>query len=311
MKYKIRLPPRDFERFCNSTGPVPGPTISTASAYHYLRNEPWIEFGDMSLRQCKSDGVVPWFRQEIPNDSDVGQGFMAGPNTVFFDSSNRAQSREVINNPYIIGLSVLNGSDLQGVRQLTDARFRGQAFRVRHFLRPTVYDKSFFAGRQSRKLLIYIKGNINPALIAKYYTSSLILYYGFYSHEVLLRAAETCCVCLYVSHWESFGNAAQEIIACGCPVIAVESGVQRGNALEGRMVRYIGERGFRGTDNEIKANGIVPIGGDLDEVDEAIEECCSWDRQTVYEASREFNDPRLILQLYRDAFSRAIDEWQY
>lgn len=310
MTFRVRLPSLDFEARLSSASLVPGPTISTASAYHYLKDEDWIEFGDMNVAQCRRDGVVPWFRGGYPEQNEPGLPFLAGPNTVFQDSSNRIKCRDVLNNPNIIGLSVLNDADFEAARRLADNRFRGRLFRLRHFLRAAVYERPFNPKPPERQLLIYIKGNINPAVITKYFSSSLILYYGFHTWETLLAAAETSRACLYVRNFESYGNAAQEIMACGCPIITTESAILKGNALEGRMLKYIGARGFQGADLDIQNSGREVIGSDLQELSRAIDECSGWNRREVYQASREFNDPKAIAALHKRELGSALADWK-
>jgi glycosyltransferase involved in cell wall biosynthesis len=164
--------------------------------------------------------------------------------------------------------------------------------RVRHFLRPHIYDQSLYTGDQNWDVLFLVKGNINQDIkfiLNKNKIKWTSLVNPWWQPEELEYKAKRSKVCIVGSQWDTWGLAAHEINAFGCPLIAAENGMMAGNMSEGMGIYLDKEKNKK------------VIGADLDEIFSAIENLKKWSRKDVRISSLDFQDPKKLTEMYKNS----------
>lgn len=307
--------PVDSEAILADRSVRAGPPIASASDYFYLRDEDYLEPGDLTdLAAIKERKLVAWSRgvnMDVVKAEDAGVPCILGPDYVFSNSFDREPQRDVFARTNVASVLVLNHSDYMAAQSFKAAQYRGTIGRVRHFLRPELYARPFFTGDRPYDVLVFIRSVLRRSYVEGLADRGVRVEYiqnGSFVLDELIYKAERAKLCIYDAQWESYGLAAQEIMACGCPLICNRNGIQEGNLIEGRMGFYVnnGLPHYDGTPASMARNAGVVMADDPVEMDRAVEVVSGWSNKDVYEASREFNDPVAVKRIYRNAIFGAL-----
>ena len=162
------------------------------------------------------------------------------PNSVFFDSGCRWKNAAYFRSPWVYSILLLNDEDSNAAWQLTNSRFRGAISRVRHFLRPPIYDASFYDGPQQWDVFLFCKSrDFNMDAITRRWPRFTTVQNGYFTYEELRYKAQRSRFCIVGSSWDSYGVAAHEIMAEGCPALVCDPGTLPGNVDVGRQALYL------------------------------------------------------------------------
>jgi hypothetical protein len=209
-------PPPGFNDYC-------GPDVSQASWCHFLNGTDWFEVKQTSIQQCIEDDVIPCMvggDNELIECSRMEWPIAFLPNSVFYDSGSRWKNAAYFRSPWVYSILLLNDEDLNAGWQLTTSKFRGAISRVRHFLRPTIYDASFYDGPQLWDVFLFYKSrDFNMDAIAERWPRFTTVQNGYFTYEELRYKAQRSRFCIIGSSWDTYGVAAHEIMAEGCPAL--------------------------------------------------------------------------------------------
>lgn len=277
-----------------------GPGIGHKNDLFFLSKEDWLEVKVSSPEECKRDGVIYWQRgffsfehlQKLITDQIH---ICLGPNSIFGGNVQEYKDKDskYIENPYIDNILVLTNEHKILANELCENKNNANKIkRVRHFLRPHMYETEFYSGAQKWDVLFLVKGNINQDIkfiLNQNQIKWTSLVNPWWQPEELEYKAKLSKVCIVVSQWDTWGLAAHEINAFGCPLIAAEHGMMAGNMSDG-MGLYLDKN---------KNKNI--IGGDIDEIFNAIETVKKWSRKDVRLAALDFQNPAKLTQMYKEA----------
>lgn len=277
-----------------------GPGIGHKNDLFFLSKEDWLEIKVSSPQDCKRDNVVCWqrgfFSFEQLQRLNTDECYVClGPNSIFGGNDRDYKDRDskYIENFYVNSILVLTDEHKKLANQLCDNKYCVKKIkRVRHFLRPHIYKEPFYAGEQEWDVLFLVKGNINQDIkyiLNKNHIKWTSLVNPWWQPEELEYKAKKSKVCIVGSQWDTWGLAAHEINAFGCPLIAAEHGMMAGNMSDGMGIFLDKEKNKQ------------VIGADLDEVFSALEKVKQWSRKDVRLASLDFHDPIKLIQMYKDA----------
>lgn len=284
----ISDPPTDREDWS-------GPGVSRFSWCHGLKDCDWFEIRNSSLAQCIADDVVPCVSGgsfgTLKQCEEKQWPLCIFPNTAFNDSGSRWKDAAYFLSPWTQSLLLLNDEDLNPAWQLTNDKFRGAIARVRHFLRPHVYESDLYVGPQRWDVLFYLKSkDCHLEHVRRLWPNMTMLQNGFFTYEELRYKAQRSRFCIVGSSWDSYGLALHEIAAEGCPVLTCDPGTLPGNFAEGKQGLYL-----RNEPNP------TLMGSDLKELAAAGETVLSWKRRDVREATLAFADPALLRPQWKAA----------
>jgi len=271
-----------------------GPLVSRLTWCHWLKSCDWFEIQASTLDECIRDDVLPCVDGEVDLLRECERRkwpvcFL--PNTVFFDSSNRWRDAAYFQSPWTYSILLLNDEDRNAAWQLTNQSFRGAISRVRHFLRPSIFTHRMYAGPFRWDVLLYLKSrDFQMQNVAARWPNYTMIQNGYYTYEELRYKAQRSRFCIIGSCWDSYGVAAQEIMAEGCPALVCDPGTLPGNCLTGQQAIYLQNRPQP-----------TLMGSDADELERAAREVLSWDRRQVREATLRFADPNVLREQWRQA----------
>lgn len=300
-RFSKKRPFRHVIPFPDGVVDYSGPPVSQWAWCHALKDTDWFETRPSTLEQCIADDVIPC----VVGGPDFLKRCEAAewpvsflPNTVFYDSGARWKNFNFFQSPWTYSVLMLNDEDLNAAWQLTNSSFRGAISRVRHFLRPSIYQSDFYDGRKLWDVLLYFKSrDFNMSHISARWPNFTSLQNGYYTYEELRYKAQRSRFCIIGSCWDSYGVAAQEIMAEGCPALVCDPGSLPGNSWIGRQSLNL----------ENRPNPTI-MGSDPVELDRAVEEILSWRREDVREATLRFADPQILREQWRQALYGDLPE---
>jgi hypothetical protein len=271
-----------------------GPDVSQTSWCHFLNGTDWFEVKQTSIQQCIDDDVIPCMvggDNELIECNRLEWPIAFLPNSVFFDSGSRWKNSAYFRSPWVYSILLLNDEDLNAGWQLTNSKFRGAISRVRHFLRPTIYDAAFYDGPQLWDVFLFYKSrDFNMDAIAQRWPRFTTVQNGYFTYEELRYKAQRSRFCIVGSAWDTYGVAAHEIMAEGCPALVCDPGTLPGNVDIGRQALYL--------KNEPDPQR---MGSDVRELEAAACEVLKWNRRDVREATLQWADPAVLREQWRQA----------
>ncbi len=113
---------------------------------------------------------------------------------------------------------------------------------------------------------------------------------GYFTYEELRYKAQRSRFCIVGSSWDTYGVAAHEIMAEGCPALVCDPGALPGNVDVGRQALYLKNEPNTGI-----------MGSDVSELEIAARELLTWDRREVRDATLKFADPTVLREQWRQA----------
>ena len=261
-----------------------GPGIADTNDVYFLKDEPWLEIKLTSIEQCKKDGVIPWVRSAAGGArleaERLEYPIILGPNVCFYDSNNPSINLPDLTSPYVHKLLMLD--DINTAQAIALSTNPNNIRQVRHFMRPDLYEEPYFY-KHKWDLFCSIKTGLKAQIVHAYQNHTAI-HNGFYTFEELKYKAQHSKVCIHACHYETYGLTVHEISLLGCPIIYDNRGV--------KYKDFPKELGVEVSNVEM---------ADVEELKEAVEKAASMDRKKVWEASREYQDPKKLLNIYRKA----------
>lgn len=272
-----------------------GPGVSKYAWCHGLRGCDWFEVRHASLAQCIADDVIPCVSGTsfnlLKECEEKEWPLCLFPNCAFGNSTSRWKEAAYCLSPWTYSFLLLNDEDLNVAWQLTNDKFRGAISRVRHFLRPQIYESNLYEGPQRWDVLFYMKSrDCHLENVRRLWPNMTMLQNGYFTYEELRYKAQRSRFCILGSSWDTYGLALHEIAAEGCPVLTCDPGTLPGNFAEGKQGLYL-----RNEPN------VYHMGSDLNELATAAEEVLSWKRRDIRDATLAFSDPSLLKEQWKDA----------
>lgn len=278
-----------------------GPAVSKHAWCHALKSCDWFEVRASSVRDCIKDDVIPCISGgggRLKECAELEWPICFTPNTVFYDSGSRWKNADYFRSPWTYSILLLNDEDLNVAWQLTDAQFRGAIARVRHFLRPSIYESDFYSGPQRWDVFLYFKSrDFHLENICRRWPNFTSVQNGYFTYEELKYKAQRSRFCIVGSCWDSYGVALHEIAAEGCPVLTCDPGTLPGNFWEGRQGLYLKN-----------APNVTQMGSDASELQTAAETILSWSRREIREATLAFADRDVLREQWRQALYGELPE---
>tara|TARA_Y100000310_G_scaffold345515_1_gene465849 strand:+ start:187 stop:1086 length:900 start_codon:yes stop_codon:yes gene_type:complete len=271
-----------------------GPGIGNLNDLYYLNEEEWLEIKHTSIEECTQDDVMPWYRGNFNVDSlpKVNNNkIILGPNTIFTGMPNTEETfeRPLLESDHIKSIMVLNDTHISYAAKINPDETAKKVRKVRHFMRPIIYNTPLYTGKMIWDVLFLIKGNVRQELKLKF-KKWTALFNMWFQYDELIYKAQRSKVCIVGSQWDTYGLAAHEINCYGCPLVVSEDGMMKGNMEDGTMGKYL-----------TKDIHSQYIGKDMDEVLEAHEELSQWNRKDVRDAALDFHNPNKLKKMYKDA----------
>jgi hypothetical protein len=278
-----------------------GPAVCKLSAIHFLKDCDWFETFERqtTVEECKQRDGIPCHegsgRYYLQEAERLDWPICFLPNTAFGNGAERWEEANYFQSSQTYSFLFLNGEDLNIGWQMTTPIFRGSIARVRHFLRPSIYQQKFYDGPQKWDVLLYLKSkSFAMDVIKKRWPNFTLIQNGYFNYEEVKYKAERSRFAIVGSQWDSYGLVGHEIMATGCPALFSDPGMLPGNFWEGKQGLYVGNYSV--------------MGENAKELETAANTVLSWKRRDVWENSMQFSDPNLLKEMWRQALYGELPE---
>lgn len=262
-----------------------GPGIASANELYYLKDEPWLEIKNTSIKQCKEDGVIPWVmtgcRPELQQCEDLGIQMIIGPHAVFGCSDHPEYNDKELSSPAIHRLLMVDDTNITLAKKhctYSHDRIR----RVKFMMRPELYSEPYYY-KHEWDVYFHIKTDINRLLTFEF-PNCTATNHGWYTFKELKYKAQHSAVCVHGCYYDNYGIAIHEISLLGCPIVYDGFGMKGGTVTNGMGVKV----------NDIGND-------DIKVLTEAVYKAMSMNRKEVWETSKEFQSPENCLKTWRNA----------
>jgi len=266
-------------------GAKSGPGIATCNELYYLKNEPWLEIKNTTVDQCKADGVIPWVmtgcRPELTRCEEIGIQMIIGPHAVFGCSDRPEYNFTELQSPAIHKLLMVDDTNIALARKHCTYD-HDKIKRVSFFMRPDLYNEPFHFEHEW-DVYFHLKTDINKLLIGKF-PNCTATSHGWYTFKELKYKAQHSKVCVHGCYYDNYGIAVHEISLLGCPLVHDGYGLKGGTVGPGMGVKV----------NDVGKD-------DVEVLAKAVEDAMQMDRKKVWEASMEFQNPKRLLNIWREA----------
>lgn len=261
-----------------------GPAIGDANDTYFLKNEDWLEIKSTPLADCKRDGVIPWVRSggrsALLEAEKLDIQIILGPNCVFANSSNPELNLKELTSPNVLKLLMHDDTNIALAKSLMTNPEKIR--QVSYFMRPYLYEEPF-KYEHRWDIYFHVKTGINK-FIRDPYLNHTATHHGWYTFDELKYKAQHSKICIHGCHYDNYGLAIHEISLLGCPIVYDNRGLKGGTVCEGMGV---------------EVSNIETC--ELDELKQAVEKAMNMDRKKVWEASKAFQNPERLKNIWRKA----------
>lgn len=274
-----------------------GPNVATFNDLNALKGVEWLVQGKLPLKEVIERDERPWYRlwnwPELLKEAEkLNIPLILGPNKIFKNATRPEGDIDILTNPAIERMLVLNENIQRDAIRLAANKLKKNIRIVKHALRPEIYNMPYQEEEIRWDVLILEKTNM------PYSTKHLKglrfkkLINGKYNMDELIYTAKRSSFCLMTSRSESFSLAGQEIASQGCPIIGhYRASIHFNTFIESENAIFL----------HANSNS-KELFTEKDEMSQAISKARSLKRKEVSEATIEHLSYKNIQEIYRKAF---------